>query len=95
MINLGQADINDPEKIRAEFKGKVCFAQPINYQTTGLFGTTEEIYAEAREIMRCFGGPEGGLIAELFDYELMGWKPKYPENSEYTKRAFIEQTVQP
>ena len=97
VIGGSRRDISDDmrrsfmEKLSKDFKGKVCFAQPINYQTTGLFGTKEDIYAEARDIIRCFGGAEGGLIAELFDYEQMGWKPADPKNSEYTKRAFMEQ----
>lgn len=91
MINLGQADLNDPEELKELYKGKTCFVQPINYQTSGLFGTKEEIYAEARQYIDCFGGAEGGLIAEIFDYELMGWKPKYPENSLHAKMAFVEQ----
>ncbi len=90
MFNLAQADLNGMEKTSAEFRGKVCFAQPINYQTTGLFGSKEDIYAEVGDIIRCFGGREGGLIAELFDFEAMGWKPADPRNSEYTKQAFLD-----
>ena len=91
MIHLGQADLNDPEKSREEYRGKVCFVSSINYQTTGITGTKEEIYAEARDIMRCFGTDEGGLIALVFDYESMGWKTKYPDNGLHTKTAFLDQ----
>ena len=54
------------------------------------FGTKEDIYNEVRDIIDTFGDAKGGLIAELFDFELMGWKPKDPKNSEYCKQAFID-----
>lgn len=94
ILNLGQADLNDLKNIRGNFNGKICFCQPINYQTTGISGTKEEIFAEAREILDTFSSEKGGLIAELFDYEKMGWKPKDPRNTEYQIKAFTEENQQ-
>ncbi len=91
MLNLGQPDLNDPEACRRLYAGRNCFALPINYQKTGISGTKEQIYAEARELVRCFGGPRGGFIAEVFDYGEMGWKADDPRNSGYTKTCFTEQ----
>ncbi len=90
ILNLGQADLNDIENLKKNYNGKVCFCQPINYQTTGINGTKEEIFAEAREIKETFGNKKGGLIAEIFDYEQMGWNPENPENTQYQIRAFQE-----
>ena len=91
ILNLGQADINGIDHLKKIYRGKVCFCQSINYQTTGISGTKEEIYAEAREIIDTFSDARGGLIAMLFDYEDMGWKPVDPHNTEYQMRAFEEQ----
>ena len=90
ILNLGQADINDMNMLKEKYNGRLCFCQPINYQTTGISGTKEEIYAEAREIKETFACKKGGLIAELFDYEEMGWQPENPRNTEYQIRAFEE-----
>lgn len=91
MLNLGQLDLNGYDNIRENYKGKMCFVQPINYQTTGISGTKEEIYAEAKMIIDMLGGSEGGLIAEIFDYEGMGWNPVDPRNTQYQIDAFIDQ----
>jgi uroporphyrinogen decarboxylase len=88
ILNLGQADVNDITKLKEEFGGKVCFCQPINYQTTGISGTKEDIFKEAKEIMNTFQTEHGGLIPELFDYEKMGWNPDDPRNTEYQIQAF-------
>lgn len=88
MLNLGQLNLNEPGRLRKEFKGKVCFVQPLDYQKTGLLGNREEIFAEAQEIYDLFGDEKGGLIAEIFDYDAMGWQPKNSENTIYQIEAF-------
>lgn len=88
MLNLGQLNLNDPERLQKEFKGKVCFCQPLDYQKTGLSGTREEILAEGKYIFDLLASKNGGLIAEIFDYELMGWQPKDPRNTHYQIEAF-------
>lgn len=88
IMNLGQLELNDPEKLKEKYKGKVCFCQPINYQQNGLFGSREDILAEGREIYDLFGDPRGGLIAEVFDYDKMGWGAKGPKQTVYQIEAF-------
>jgi uroporphyrinogen-III decarboxylase len=88
ILNLGQADVNGIDKLKEEFRGQVCFCQPINYQTTGISGTKEDFYREAKEIIDTFQTAHGGLIPELFDYERMGWKPENPNNTKYQVQAF-------
>jgi hypothetical protein len=87
ILNLGNAELNGFDRIRDEFRGRVCFCQSINYQTTGISGTKEEIMAEGRMIIDTFGTEHGGLIPMLLDYEAMGWKPKDPRNTEYQIEA--------
>lgn len=88
MLNLGQLNLNEPERLRDNYKGKVCFAQPLDYQKVGLFGTREEIFEEVQNIYNLLGDDKGGLIAEIFDYDAMGWQPKGPENTVYQIEAF-------
>ncbi len=88
MLNLGQLNLNDPPRLSQEFKGKVCFCQPLDYQKAGLSGTREEILAEGKYIYELFGDSRGGLIPEIFDYEKMGWQPEKPENTLYQIEAF-------
>jgi len=88
MLNLGQLDLNQPQQLQKDFKGKVCFCQPLDYQKTGLFGTREEILAEGKAVFDLLADKKGGLIAEIFDYELMGWQPKDPKNTLYQIEAF-------
>lgn len=89
IMNLGQADLNGMAYLKEHYKGAVCFCQSINYQTTGISGTKEEIFAEAEEIRETWGSGQGGLIAMLFDYEDMGWKPVSDKNTEYQIQAFV------
>lgn len=88
MLNLGQADLNDFDNLKDNFRGRICFVHPINYQTTGISGTREEILAEGKMLRETFSMPEGGLISMLFDYEGMGWQPKDPRNTQWQIEAF-------
>lgn len=90
ILNLGQTDLNGLDNLRDNFKGRICFCQCINYQTTGITGTREEILAEGRELRETLSSPEGGLICMLFDYEGMGWKPRDPMNTQYQIQAFLD-----
>lgn len=94
ILNLGQADVNGMDRLKKEFRGKVCFSQPINYQTTGISGTKEDFFREAKEIVDTFMTEHGGLIPELFDYEKMGWKPDNPKNTEYQVQAFCGESFE-
>ena len=87
---MRQAELNDMPSIKQNFNGKVCFCQPINYQTTAISGTKEQFFSEAREIVDTFSNPSGGLLIELLDYIGMGWEPNDPRNVEYQFRAFEE-----
>lgn len=88
MLNLGQIGLNEPERLAREMKGRVCFCQPLDYQKTCISGTKEDIFAEARYVYELLGDERGGFIPEIFDYELMGWQPDDPMNTEYQIQAF-------
>ena len=60
MLNLGQTDINDIERLGRDFGGKVCFVAPISYQTTSLSGTVEDIYREGRRLIDSLGRYSAG-----------------------------------
>jgi uroporphyrinogen decarboxylase len=85
MLNLGQPDVNGIERVGREFGGKICFVAPVNYQTTSLTGTEEEIYEEARRTVESFGRFNGGLIALLIYYKTMGMSE---ENYKATLSSF-------
>jgi uroporphyrinogen decarboxylase len=85
MLNLGQPDINGIEELGRDFGGKICFVAPVNYQTTSLTGTTEEIYEEARRTVESLGRFNGGLICLLIYYKSMGMSE---ENYKATVGAF-------
>lgn len=62
ILNPGQPNINNVRRMGEAFSGKICFACPVSYQTTGISGTAEEIRAEVREFVDCLGNRGGGLI---------------------------------
>jgi uroporphyrinogen decarboxylase len=85
MLNLGQPDVNGIERVGENFGGKICFASPVSYQTTGLSGTKEEIYDEVKRLVESTGRYNGGLIAFIINYEKMGMSR---ENYESIVSAF-------
>jgi uroporphyrinogen-III decarboxylase len=62
IINPGQPGINDVKRMGESFGGKICFSCPVSYQTTGITGNKDDIYADVREYVECLGSYNGGLI---------------------------------
>lgn len=60
ILNPGQPNINNIPRMGEHFSGKICFACPVSYQTTGISGTKEDIYREAKELADCLGNHRGG-----------------------------------
>ena len=85
MLNVSQPNIFDIESLGKDFGGKVCFVCPISYQTTSLSGTREEIYAEARKLVRNLGSRGGGFIGYVEEYHSIGLSD---ENYGYCVDAF-------
>ncbi len=88
MLNLGQPNINGIERLGRDFSGKICFACPVSYQTTGISGTRDEIRQEVRELVECLGNKGGGLIG-LIPVDIMGLGGKR-ENIDCMLEAFAE-----
>jgi hypothetical protein len=69
-----------------QFSGKICFACPVSYQTTGISGGKEEICREVGELADCLGNHQGGLIG-VVPTDIVGLGAK-PENIGYMLEAF-------
>ena len=56
-----------------QFRGKVCFLATVDIQSTLPRGIEEEVREEARQLVRHWSTPAGGMIA--FDYgEWEAWR---------------------
>lgn len=86
ILNPGQPNINNIGKMGDNFSGKMCFACPVSYQTTGISGDRETIYREAKELIDCLGNHNGGLIG-IIPTDIIGLGAK-PENINYMREAF-------
>jgi uroporphyrinogen decarboxylase len=62
ILNPGQPDINGIRRMGEGFSGRICFACPVSYQTTGISGGREEIQREIGELIGNLGNHRGGLI---------------------------------
>ena len=58
ILNPGQPNINGIQRMGDAFSGKICFACPVSYQTTGISGSKEDIYREAEAARRLLGQPQ-------------------------------------
>jgi hypothetical protein len=45
---------------------------PVSYQTTSISGTREEIFRAVQDYQRHLGGPSGGLIGYIEEYQSIG-----------------------
>ncbi|MCL1854148.1 MAG: hypothetical protein FWF86_00315, partial [Clostridia bacterium] len=62
VINPGQPALNGVCAMGEQFRGRICFACPIGYQTTGISGSKEEIDAEIKGYVKELSLRDGGLI---------------------------------
>jgi hypothetical protein len=86
ILNPGQPNINGIRKMGEAFSGKIAFACPVSYQTTGISGSREEIYSEVKELVECLGNRGGGLIGHI-PTDLPGLGAK-PSNIDFMVEAF-------
>jgi len=66
VVNLQQPTLLGIEEIGERYRGKICFETVVDIQKTLPSGTRQEIEAQAVQLMREWGTPEGGFI--LSDY---------------------------
>jgi uroporphyrinogen decarboxylase len=62
ILNPGQPNINGIRRMGERFAGRICFACPVSYQTTGISGSRQDIEREVREMADCLDNGHGGLI---------------------------------
>jgi uroporphyrinogen-III decarboxylase len=86
ILNPGQPNLNNIRRMGELFSGKICFACPVSYQTTGISGSKEEIYREIGELVERLGNRNGGLIG-IVPTDIIGLGAK-PENIRYMLDAF-------
>ncbi|MCS7305723.1 MAG: hypothetical protein NZ602_11540 [Thermoguttaceae bacterium] len=72
VMNISQPNVVDIEAVGNRLRGKQCFLMPISYQTVGIHGTRDEIFAEAERLYRALGTPDGGFIGYVEEYSCMG-----------------------
>jgi len=66
VINLQQPTVLGIERIGREFAGKICFSSLCDIQHTLPFKSADEIRAEAKLLLECWGTGDGGFV--LADY---------------------------
>jgi uroporphyrinogen decarboxylase len=60
-----------------QYRGKVCFLATVDIQTTMPRGDEDEVREEARQIVRHWSTPRGGMIAfDYGDWKALGVKPE-------------------
>jgi len=62
ILNPGQPSLNGVEELGNRFKGRICFACPVSYQTTGITGNRRDIENEIKDYIRFLSDENGGLI---------------------------------
>jgi len=72
LLNLGQPNLFDIAELGRSCGGKVCFVLPVSYQTTSISGSREDIFRVVQDYRRHLGGPDGGLIGYIEEYESIG-----------------------
>jgi len=70
MLNLGQPNLFDIAELGRSCGA--CFVLPVSYQTTSISGTREDIFRAVRDYQRHLGGPQGGLIGYIEEYQSIG-----------------------
>ena len=87
ILNPGQPNINGIRRMGENFSGKICFACPVSYQTTGISGTRDDIDSEIEQFVEHLGNHRGGLIG-VIPTDLIGLGAK-PENIQSMYAAFM------
>lgn len=72
IINLNQPNIFGIERLGERFGGRICFECPVDIQTTAVYGTKDDIYAETERLVSSLGSFDGGLIGRVEEYHSVG-----------------------
>jgi uroporphyrinogen decarboxylase len=76
VLNMQQSQNYGLVEFGEQYRGKVCFLATVDIQSTMPRGDLEEIRQEARQIVRHWSAPTGGMIAfDYGDWNALGVKP--------------------
>jgi hypothetical protein len=79
-FNFDQPELHGIERLAADFGGKVNFWCPVDIQKTLPTGNRELIEAKAKDMLRLFGGYDGGFIAKDYpQYDVIGIKDEWAD----------------
>ena len=67
IVNPGQPSLNGIEYMGKTWGGKVCFACPVSYQTTGISGTPAQVEQEICDYLQYMSKSSGGFIGMILD----------------------------
>jgi uroporphyrinogen decarboxylase len=87
ILNISQPNLYNIEELGRLYMGKVCFVCPVSYQTTSIYGTKEDIWAEAKSMIQSLGNSRGGFIGYVEEYQSIGLSE---ENYQHCIQAFRE-----
>jgi uroporphyrinogen decarboxylase len=76
VINIGQPNVIDIDRISHALKGKQCFLTPISYQTVSISGTVQDIKTEAKRLYEKLATKDGGMIGWVEEYSSIGMPRK-------------------
>ena len=80
VLQFDQPELIGVERLAGEFGGRVTFWSPVDIQKVMRTGSKEEIQAEARKMMCCFGKFRGGFIAKDYpSWEDIGVKDEWAQ----------------
>jgi hypothetical protein len=72
VLELLQPEVMGMERLAADFGGRVCFCCSVDHQRVALSGTQDEIRRYADRLCDQLGAFDGGFIACIEDYRIMG-----------------------
>lgn len=71
-LNLSQPNLYDLKEVGRKFAGRVCFVEPVSYQTTSLSGDKQAIWKDVEDVIEYLGANGHGVIGYLERYESIG-----------------------
>ena len=87
-LNPGQPRLNGLDEMGDRFRGKICFACPIGYQSTAIQGTVQDIYDEVRDYVDKLSTDKGGCMGFVASFNGIYSLGAPEENARAVEKAF-------
>ena len=87
-LNPGQPRLNGLDEMGDRFRGKICFACPIGYQSTAIQGTVQDIYDEVRDYVDKLSTDKGGFMGFVASFNGIYSLGAPEENARAVEKAF-------